>query len=84
MTDYLEKQKVAKIKKGYNAAPGATPGGGALPGMKGIDLSSWRDLLKPRPDEPFPAGHGAVTGEHLRAIAEMQYFPEIYSVHRLK
>lgn len=82
--DYLAKQNVAGISLGYNAAPGATPGGGALPGMKGLDLQSWRDLIKPRPTNPFPAGYGAITGESMNAIRAMQFIPNVYDIKRAR
>lgn len=74
MTDYLAKQNVAGIRLGYNASPGATGGGGALPGMKGIDLQSWRDLLQPRHGEPLPASEGPVE----RTLRQMQFIPRVY------
>lgn len=81
MTDYLAKQKVARIRSGYNHTPFA-PIESALPGMKGVDLQSWRDLLKPRPDEPIAAGYGPT--QTMDAIRAMQYAPRVYSIQRLK
>lgn len=81
MTDYLAKQNVRGVRPGYNRErlPRIES---ALPGMKGIDLQSWRDLLKPGNADPIPAGYGAI--EQMEAIRAMQYAPRVYDIRRLK
>ena len=78
-TKYLAIQSAGNIIGGYNGTP-PTISGGALPGMKGPDLESWRDLLRPVFDAPYPAGYGDMTEPALRAIQDLQYIPRAYGI----